>query len=173
MPRPAPRRSLLAFAATLCTLAVALADSRPADGQTDAAKACAPGEVRALVERFLAVFNAGDLARLDRTFAREPDFRWYSTDSPGRRFLPVAADRAGLIRYFARRHARDERLELQSLRVNSNTLAAPKPYGNFEYRLVRRADDLAPTSYQGKGALHCYRSRPDAIIVWSMARAAG
>ena len=48
-----------------------------------------------------------------------------------------------------------------------NTTAA-KPYGNFDFRLVRSARGLARTDYHGKGALHCYASRPDALIVWSM-----
>jgi hypothetical protein len=137
-------------------------------------KLCTPAEVRGAVHRFVAAFNAGDARRLDRVFAREPDFRWYATDAPGQRLLPGAAHRAGLLRYFARRHASGERLTLRSLRVNGNTIASGnlKSYGNFEYRLVRAANDLAPTGYQGKGALHCYLGRPDTLIVWSMARQA-
>jgi hypothetical protein len=69
--------------------------------------------------------------------------------------------------YFAARHARDERLVLRSVRFNGNT---PGPYGNFEYRLTRSADDLQPTPYHGKGAALCYRERPDVIFVWSMGR---
>jgi len=33
-------------------------------------------------------------------------------------------------------------------------------------------DDLRATVYNGKGALLCYASRPDHLIVWSMAEAA-
>jgi len=159
--------------ATLLVTSVILLGNRPgaaAHAQPDSAKPCAPAEVGGLVVRFIDALNAGNVARLDRIFARKPDFRWYSTDAPGQRFLPIASDRASLMRYFARRHAHGEHLQLRSLRVNGNTLAQPKPYGNFEYRLVRSAHDLPPTDYHGKGALHCHRSRPDAIIVWSMAR---
>jgi hypothetical protein len=66
-----------------------------------------------------------------------------------------------------------ERLTLRSLRVNGNTIASGvgwKTYGNFEYALIREADDLAPTAYRGKGALHCYSSAADQLIVWSMGR---
>jgi SnoaL-like protein len=132
-------------------------------------KACTRAEVGRLVVRFVDAFNAGNLDRLDRTFARRPDFRWYSTDAPGERYLPVASDRASLRRYFARRHARGERLVLETLKVNGNTRAA-KPYGNFEFTLVRSADDLPATPYQGKGAAHCYALGSDVLIVWSMAR---
>jgi hypothetical protein len=160
-------------AATLCATVIVVAGTQTAGAQADSAKLCASAEVGSVVVRFVDAFNAGNLARLDRLFARKPDFRWYATDAPGRRFFPISRDRAGLIHYFARRHGRGERLELRSLSINGNTDARPKPYGNFDYRLVRSADDLSPTNYQGKGALHCYRSRQDAIIVWSMARAAG
>jgi hypothetical protein len=152
----------------VAVLALAAVIAAQAQAQTGSAKLCAPAEVRSAVTRFVAAFNAGQGAR---SFAREPDFRWYSTDAPGKRFLPIASDRGSLPRYFARRHARGERLALTSMQVNSNTDAQPKPYGNFDYRLVRSADDLPATDYRGKGALHCYRSRPDELIVWSMARA--
>ena len=140
------------------------------NAQVIVTKVCSPGEVGTLVKTFVRAFNAGGLEKLDDKFAQEPDFRWYSTDAPGQRFLPVAADRSGLMRYFARRHALGERLELRSFRFNGNTPTVGKPYGNFEFRLVRRARNLAPTRYQGKGAAHCSAIEPDAIIVWSMAR---
>lgn len=164
-------------AALLAALAVALS---LASGPTASArehqraKLCVPAEVERTVKRFLAAFNAGNLRALDGVFARKPYFRWYSTDAPGERFLPIAADRRNLVAYFAQRHGHGERLTLRSLRVNGNTVARGrswKTYGNFEHRLVREADDLAPTEYQGKGSLHCYASRPDELIVWSMARA--
>jgi hypothetical protein len=136
-------------------------------------KLCTPSEVRSTVSRFVTAFNAGNAAQLDRVFASERDFRWYSTDAPGERLLPAAGDRSTLLRYFAGRHARGERLTLRSLRVNGNTVASGtlKSYGNFQYTLVREAAELAPTAYQGKGALHCYGGFfPDRLIVWSMAR---
>ena len=120
------------------------------------------------MHRFLAAFNRGDSKALAAVWAAEPDFQWYSTPAPGARLRARASSRASLIPYFRGRHTRGERLELTALRVNGNTRAT-KPYGNFEYRLVRSARDLPPTDYHGKGALHCYAARPDVLIVWSMA----
>lgn len=162
--------------ATCTALAVALAGAAAATGSERQVvivrvKLCTPAEVKRTVAGFIAAFNAGDTRRLDRAFAQKPYFRWYSTDAPGERLLPIAADRASLVPYFARRHALGERLALRSLRVNGNTLASGrgwKTYGNFQYTVVRQASDLPATDYRGKGALHCYATRPDELIVWSM-----
>ena len=135
------------------------------------AKLCTADEVRRTVAAFVHAFNRGDRLGLDTVWAAEPDFQWYSTPAPGLRLRAAAQHRRSLVRYFLRRHAKGERLELTWLRVNGNTNAR-KPYGNFEYRLVRHADDLEPTDYHGKGALHCYSWRADQLIVWSMAEAA-
>jgi hypothetical protein len=130
---------------------------------------CTEREVESLVEGFIRAFNAGDSGRLERIFAREPEFEWYSTDKPGARFNEAAYDRSTLIPYFARRHARGERLELSSFQFGGNAqVGGTRPYGNFQYQLVRRADDLPPTPYIGKGATRCYDDEPDVIFVWSM-----
>jgi hypothetical protein len=129
---------------------------------------CTAAEVRELVVTFIRVFNRGDSDELHRVFAREPDFQWYSTDAPGVRLREAAMDRSSLVRYFAKRAARRERLTLRTFRFNGNT-QAPKPYGNFVFTLRRQASDLQPTAYNGKGAAHCYAGA-DEIIVWSMAR---
>jgi hypothetical protein len=159
-------------AVAVVSSALLLACSSGATATPERPKMCARSELGRLVVQFVDAFNAGNLERMDRTFARRPDFRWYSTDAPGERFAPRAGDRPSLRRYFAQRHAMGERLRLQSLKINGNTRAA-KPYGNFEYRLLRRADDLPETPYEGKGAAHCYARQADVLIVWSMARAAG
>jgi hypothetical protein len=133
--------------------------------------ACTEDEVGQLVGRFAGSFNDGELDALDRIFAREPDFEWYSTPAPGERLLlSSAADRASLVPYFGERHRLGERLTITRFRFNGNT-AGSRPYGNFEYSLTRRASDLAPTAYAGKGAALCYRDRSDEIIVWSMGEA--
>jgi hypothetical protein len=139
-------------------------------GQVIVAKVCGRGEVETLVKAFIRAFNGGEPESLNRAFAEDPDFKWYSTDAPGRRVLPIAADRSTLMRYFARRHTMSESLQLRSFRFNGNTPAVGKPYGNFQFRLLRRASNLPATRYHGKGAAHCYAIQPDAIIVWSMAR---
>jgi len=122
---------LRAGLATLVAVGIALTVSAPVAGERqERVKLCDPAEVASVVDRFVAAFNTGNTRRLDRLFARKPYFRWYSTDAPGERFLPVAASRASLLSYFARRQ----------------------------------------TPYRGKGALHCYSSASDQLIVWSMGR---
>lgn len=131
-------------------------------GHERATKLCTRLEVRTLFFAFVQAFNRGDLRRLNRLFAREPDFQWYSTEAPGQRFNSEAKDRSSLIPYFAERHALGERLTVRSFQKNAGD--------NFEYGLVRSADDLQPTSYDGKGATRCSTTRAATIIVWSMGR---
>jgi hypothetical protein len=128
---------------------------------------CAGDEVELLVERFVGAFNSGDFSALDALFAQEPDFEWYSTDAPGERLLPPAADRPSLVAYFQERHELGEWLAISSFRFNGNGRTS-RPYGNFQYVMTRSADDLPPTEYGGKGASLCFRGRPDLLIVWSM-----
>lgn len=101
---------------------------------------------------------------------RGPGSGWYSTGPPGRRLRGAARDRSTLVAYFAARHERGERLRLRSFRFNGNADdgRGRDAYGNFEYGLIRSADDLAPARYYGKGAARCREGR-SAIWVWSMA----
>jgi hypothetical protein len=158
------RIALLILALAASTAAAATPKPRPTP--------CSTTEVERAVARFVDAFNRGDRRTLASVWSAEPDFQWYSTPAPGERLRGVAQHRPSLIPYFLRRQRVGERLELTAIRVNGNT-EAPRPYGNFEYRLIRRADDLTPTEYRGKGALHCYSARvgPDKLIVWSMAEA--
>jgi hypothetical protein len=130
---------------------------------------CTAREVRAAVKGFVAELNRGDLRALDRRFSPASRFEWYSTPAPGERFGEAAKDRSTLIPYFKERHARHERLTLRRFDYNGASAAR---YGNFEYTLTRRADDLRrPTRYEGKGAAWCFKAAPDEIFVWSMGRA--
>jgi hypothetical protein len=131
-----------------------------------AAVRCSGRETLAAVKRFVAEFNRGDLRALDRRFAPAERFEWYSTSAPGERFNDAAKDRATLIRYFKARHAKHERLTLRSVKYNG---AAEAKYGNFEFTLTRRADDLHAAPYLGKGAAWCHRRATDELFVWSMA----
>jgi hypothetical protein len=126
---------------------------------------CTARAVKRLVGSFVRAFNRGDERALDLLFAAEPEFQWYSTDGAGARIQGVATNRETLLPYFAGRHRRGERLALTSFRFNGNSSG----YGHFEYGLVRSADDLAPTSYYGKGAAIC-TVYEDFIAVWSMGR---
>ena len=139
----------------------------PAETRAGAAAVrCNGRETLAAVKRFVAEFNRGDLQALDRRFAPAERFEWYSTSAPGERFNDAAKDRATLIRYFKARHAKHERLTLRSVKYNG---AAEAKYGNFEFTLTRRADDLHAAPYLGKGAAWCHRRATDELFVWSMA----
>ncbi|MBA3401011.1 MAG: nuclear transport factor 2 family protein [Actinobacteria bacterium] len=162
VPRIAPARMLRIFARHGVPTRVAAPPPEP-----EPPSLCSGDEVETLVARFLDAFNSGDLKGLDDVFAHEPDFEWYSTGAPGERFTPLANDRPSLVPYFATRHALDEQLTLRSFRFNGNS-ASRQPYGNFEYGLTRRAEDLPATPYNGKGAAFCHRTRSDVIFVWSM-----
>jgi hypothetical protein len=119
-----------------------------------------------LVGQFVQAFNAGDQPALQRLWARTGHgFAWYSTDAPGRRFSPAAEDRSTLGAYFAERHAHREALRMTSFQFNGHTAG----YVNFQYDLIRQANDLAATAYTGKGAAVCDTS-PRTLGVWSMAR---
>lgn len=143
-------------------------DSPPAhnSSRSGTESACTVTTVRKLISQFVRAFNAGDQPTLKRLWARQGHgFDWYSTDAPGQRIGSTARDRSGLERYFAGRHAAGERLRLTSFQFNGNTAG----YGNFQYTLIRRADDLAPTAYAGKGAAICTSTR-SMLGVWSMAK---
>lgn len=127
---------------------------------------CSPAAVETVVREFVDALDAGASGRLESMIARTGRFQWYSTDAPGRRIDPEARDRSSLLAYFATRHDDGEQLELRRFRFNGTT----NGYGNFEFDLVRRADDLPPTPYVGKGALDC-QSQPPTVAVWSMAHA--
>lgn len=123
---------------------------------------CSLGEARLLVLNFVRAFNAGNRRQLDRIFAREPAFQWYSTGKPGQRLGREAENRSTLIRYFELRHRMRERLELLSF-IGGQT---PGGEFGFSFHILRQARDLHPRVLQGKGALFCASSR-NRIIVWS------
>jgi hypothetical protein len=126
---------------------------------------CSNTEVHQLVGRFLDSFNKGNVAQLDQLVAGLGMFSWYSTDAPGERINGEARNRGDLVGYFASRHRHHEWLQLQSLVFNGNYASL----GGFQFKLVRKADDLAATDYVGKGDLDCTH-RPRTLATWSMAR---
>jgi hypothetical protein len=132
--------------------------------RTSRTSRAAPVEVKTLVTAFFHAFNERDTGRLDALFAPAEDFQWYSTPAPGERGDEEARSRSTLIAYFEERHKKGERLRLRSFQFNGNS----DGYGNFQYRLVRSADDLPATQYIGKGAAYCFDGRPDVIFVWGM-----
>lgn len=163
-------------AITTVLLAACTADNRTATPstrppssravRTPTAGACTTAQVRDLVNQFVRAFNLGDQRALQQLWAQQGDgFDWYSTDAPGQRILAAAKDRVGLVHYFNARHAAGESLRLTSFQFNGNSAA----YGNFQYTLIRRANDLTATAYTGKGAAICAPNR-STLGVWSMAK---
>jgi hypothetical protein len=112
---------------------------------------CRAAEPRLSVNAFITAFNSGASARLDHIVAPSSTFKWYSTDGPGVRLGPDAYRRSTLIAYFAERHREGERLTLTSWTGGGNS----NGYAHFQFQLLRKARDLDPTAYQGKGALIC------------------
>jgi hypothetical protein len=154
---------LLLMGASLAPLlAAALLGSAPTAA---AGQPCDERGSRKLVASFISAFNRGDVQRLDALFARGMWWRWYSVSSaPGRRIRTAAYNRMTLVKYFRARHKRHERLELRSFQINGRSLG----YLNFEYELLRRADDMKaplPRPYVGKGAMSCFAGR---LAGWSM-----
>ena len=126
---------------------------------------CSPAQTRAVITRFVTAFNAGNRKAVNETWVNKVSFKWYGvTSPPGMRTPDAALQRATLLPYFAERHAAHERLVLTKVKVNGVTAGA---YGNFEFELLRNADDLpdGPQPYRGKGAVTCSTGR---LMVWSM-----
>ena len=118
-----------------------------------------PLDVRvALVNSFVAAFNAGRAAAADRLFAKEPDFQWYSARGPrtAARAAPADENRSTLLAYFRKRHRHHER---------------QIPVANWfqsEYFMTRGADDYPRRLVHGKMDAVCRPGQPPRIIVWSL-----
>jgi hypothetical protein len=111
---------------------------------------CDVATLRATLAGFVRAYNRGELRTLDRLFAREPRFVWFSSGGPAR------SNRSVLLDHLQRRHDRDDRLRALTYRFNGYERA--RDLGHFEFEAQRRADDLAAGSWfemVGKGALDC------------------
>jgi hypothetical protein len=168
----ARRARFFVTTALLATALPASLDAGAAVGRFSAARPalCSRGEIKTVVERFAGAFNRGAFRILDQeVFAQEPEFHWYSSGGPGARLNRAAHNRASLISHLRTRWNAGDRLDLVELRPNGNSRAPDAaPYGNFQFRLIRHPGERARL---GKGAVYCYRGRPDRIIVWSMGNA--
>jgi hypothetical protein len=153
-------------AALLSTvLLAATSNASPSATAASRERACGTTAHR-LVVRFVEAYNKGDVRRLDRIFAPEPAFFWYSAPGPGQRFSPAAEDRASLMPYFAARHAAGDRLRLKRWQYNGRR--ATDDTGHFEFTFRRRTPGVrGGRSYDavGKGAIACARRQ---IIVTSV-----
>ena len=152
------RFAVAALLAVLAALAGNAAQTR--------ASACTADATRALVHSFARSYSAGRVAVINRMWAPEPRFQWFSTGKPGARLGPPAYVRSTLARYFRSRVRVHERLRLTELRAR---LDPTRGIVNFSGKLVRSADDirLRRPPHDFKGAADCVAGRP-MLIVWSM-----
>jgi hypothetical protein len=112
---------------------------------------CRAKGVRSALASFARAFDRGDFEAVDQIFADEPDFQWYATDG---RIGRAAKQRATLIPYFRRRHARGERLGVRRFRFTGNS----PHYGNFEMTMRRSLPRVRRGRWlpvPGKGAAVC------------------
>ncbi len=174
MSRVSLRRTLAVLvAASSCALAsVAVADGRPGPNGSShdlgPTATCGAAQVRQVVVAFIAAFNSGSKTKLDALWARV-GFRWYNVMRSTKEQY-VAYDRAKMLRYFAVRHTKSEKLALKSFRFNG----VSGDYGHFQYVVTRQASDVAKgarEAYVGKGAAVCIEPGPR-LAVWSMGRPA-
>jgi hypothetical protein len=131
-----------------------------------ASSACSAATTKTVIRSFVRNYSSGRVAVINRMWAPEPRFRWFSSGKPGARLGPPAYVRSTLVRYFRSRVRVHERLRLTELRAG---LDPATRIVNFSGKLVRRADDIRPRRppQDFKGAADCLVGRPT-LIVWSM-----
>jgi hypothetical protein len=154
---------------------------------------CHPGQVAGLLMSFVNAFNSGDQAALSRTFflsegPSPPDFSngtydpwsWYTVSNiePGGKIVSgfVTYDQRELLRYFARRHKKGERMRLLKVSLTQTGLLGRDDNVGFVYAMNRSASDLDPSFggperiASGQGAINCENRR---IFTWRMQMKAG
>ena len=143
---------------------------------------CHPRQVAELVVGFVDAFNSGDRDQLSRIFfvadgPSPPDFAasdyqpwsWFTVskiDASGKiESNFVTYDQGELLRYFARRHGKGERLQLLKVSLTQTGLLGIEDNVGFVFVLSRRAEDLAPglggpaRIASGEGAVNCKNRR--------------
>jgi hypothetical protein len=130
------------------------------------ASPCSADTTRMLVHSFVRDYSAGRVAAINRMWAPEPRFQWFSTRKPGARLGAPAYVRSTLALYFRSRVRVHERLRVTKLGAGYDP---QRRIVNFAGKLVRSADDIRPRRSQQdfKGAADCVSGRP-MFIVWSM-----
>jgi hypothetical protein len=154
---------VLRFLTILLLVVVLLA---PAAGVAPGARArCTADATKALVRSFVRSYGTGRVAAIDRMFAPEPRFQWFSSGKPGARLGAAAYERSTLGRYFRSRVRAHERMRVTELGAGYDPR---RRIVNFAGKLVRSADDIRVRPPQDfKGAADCL-SGPPTLIVWSM-----
>ena len=162
--------ALVGAALVAALAAAATKDAAATDAEREPAF-CRSADVEHVVREFVNAFNRGDARALPFSWVRIR-YQWYAVSTAGRGGAlrtHVEYTRRGLLRYFAERHRRDERLELTRFRYVGFSAA----WGHFAFTVRRKAADLhggrwAP--YVGMGAVSCLK-RPTGLASWSMAPA--
>ena len=149
---------------------------------------CHPRQVAGLVISFVNAFNSGDQATLSRAFflsegPSPPDFAergydpwsWYTVSmvEEGGKIETsfVTYNQGELLRYFAKRHRKGERLRLLKISLTQTGLLGKDDNVGFVYVLNRTARDLPPglggpsSIASGQGAINCTNRR---IFTWRM-----
>jgi hypothetical protein len=156
---------LLPFAAVVALL-LGSTEVAPGSGAQLGKTGCSTDAGKALVHAFVRNYSAGRVAVINRMWAPEPRFRWFSTGKPGARFRAAAYVRSTLASYFRSRVRVHERLRVTELRAGKDPA---RGVVDFSGKLVRSADDIRPRRppQDFKGAADCVSGRPT-LIVWSM-----
>lgn len=155
--------------------AAALSASQPRPTEAE----CTRKKVARLVTAFVTAYNRGNAERLERIWAQEPHFEWFSVERERQR--PDPYDRATLGEYFSARHELSDRLRLRYLRVRPRR-DSDDTFG-FVFRLTRHSNEKRGRGgYHGKGSALGPESflvpqlpdpnRPSSCVlhVWSMGR---
>ena len=127
---------------------------------------CTADATRVLVHSFVRDYSAGRVTAINRMWAPEPRFQWFSTGKPGERVGAPSHVRSTLVRYFRSRVRVHERLRLTKLGAGYDSA---RDIVHFGGKLVRSADDIRRRRppHDFKGAADCVSGRP-MLIVWSM-----
>ncbi len=143
---------------------------------------CHPRQVAEIVVGFVDAFNSGDTDRLSSIFfvsegPSPPDFAardyqpwsWYTVSKVGAGGKIesgfVTYDQGELLRYFAKRHGKGERMRLLKVSLTQTGLLGKDGNVGFVYVLTREAEDLEPglggpaRIASGEGAINCENRR--------------
>jgi hypothetical protein len=158
------RRLFAACVLALTLLAMVGAGARGGSPIGASGAQCSASATKTLVREFVRGYNRGRVRLINRLWAPEPRFEWFSTGPPGARIGDRAYDRTTLAAYFRSRVRAHERLRLVKLGAGYDS---KRRIVNFGGKLVRSAGDIARRGPQDfKGAAACVPRRP--LIVWSM-----
>ena len=113
---------------------------------------------------FVAAFNGGDQAKLERLFASKATLTpWLYSVNRGSNVEFTSDNLGDSMRYFAERHKKNDQVELISVEVRpSSATSDGAAYVDVTYSMNRRAADLQAESgpwhrTEGKSVMDCRR----------------